>query len=251
MDNERAKIILLCHRPGDPASGDPELEEALQLAQRDRELGQWLQNQSGLRVVVRNKLQDIPIPFGLKTRILANRPQTRPVLPSWLDWLRNPVFTGVMAAILAMVGVAIFWLTHFGPATLEAYQVQMVAFVSNEYAIDFESDDLHQVRMLLAQNDYPDDYIVPPGLHTYPLEGGVRHRWRGNKVSMLCFGSHEKKIPDVWVFVLDRNVLPGAQTSTTPQFSLVGNMATATWSNGQIIYFAATEADESTLRKLL
>jgi hypothetical protein len=82
MNRERAKEILAGYRPNKDLATDPEFAGALGLLAQDPELARWFEHEQALDAALRLKLQEIPIPVGLETRILASRPK-RLTRPAW------------------------------------------------------------------------------------------------------------------------------------------------------------------------
>src|SRR5204863_5690907 len=72
MTREEAKRILATYRPGDQDRLDSHFVEALQETERDAELARWFAEEREFDRAVAAHLNSVPVPFGLKTRILAN-----------------------------------------------------------------------------------------------------------------------------------------------------------------------------------
>ena len=71
MDREQARFILQSFRPDGADSGDPDFEEALAVAARDRELGDWLVREQEQDASVAAALKNLAIPSTLRGRILT------------------------------------------------------------------------------------------------------------------------------------------------------------------------------------
>jgi hypothetical protein len=112
-----------------------------------------------------------------------------------------------------------------------------------------ETHDLNQIRDFLAKNQAQADYQLTPTLERTPAEGCSILNWHGHKVSLLCFDLGNDN--DLWLFVVDRTALPDASATEAPQFTSVGKMATASWSQGDSAYLLAVNGDTETLRKYL
>ena len=70
MNEQEARLILQAYRPGaDP--DDPEVAAALQEAARNPELARWFAEEQAFDRAIAAHLGNVPAPFGLKTRILA------------------------------------------------------------------------------------------------------------------------------------------------------------------------------------
>jgi hypothetical protein len=237
MNRARAKEILASYRPDKDLATDPEFAPALALLEQDAELARWFEHEQALDAALKRKLGGIPIPVGLQTRILANRPKrlTRP------NWWREPSFLSAAAAVLVVIGIAAVWLGPWKPVTWSDYQAQVVERITRPYDLDSKTRSHDQVRQSMAAAGYPSDYRVPPGLVQYPLEGGFRLRWHGNKVSVVCFGSDEDHKPDVWLIVSRRTALSGAPAGATPEFGLIGKSRIARWADDGHFYILATQ----------
>ncbi len=94
MNSQRAKEILVLHRPGvggdehvGPAGADPLVAEALTLAQHHPALGRWFEEQRALDGVIRASLRGIATPAGLAERLLTTGRAT--LAPSKARWWRG------------------------------------------------------------------------------------------------------------------------------------------------------------------
>src|SRR4030095_3071972 len=72
MTKEEAKKILAAYRPGDQDRLESDFAEALQETERDAELARWFADEREFDRAVAAHLKSVTVPFGLKTRILAN-----------------------------------------------------------------------------------------------------------------------------------------------------------------------------------
>lgn len=71
MDNKHAKFILQSFRPDGADVVDPDFQEALQLAAKDRELGQWLAQERSHDTIFVEALTAVNIPDSLRDEILV------------------------------------------------------------------------------------------------------------------------------------------------------------------------------------
>jgi hypothetical protein len=236
MNRERAKEILAGYRPHRDLATDPEFADALALLAQDAELARWFEREQALDAALRLKLQEIPVPVGLQTRILASRPKrlTRP------DGWRQPALLSAAAAALVVIGVLAVLIAPWKPTTWSDYRAKVVGEMTGPYDLDIRTQNPDQVRHGMAAAGYPSDYRLPPGLREYPLEGGVKLRWRGHKVSVVCFGSDEDHKPDVWLIVSSRTALSGAPAEATPEFDVIGKSRIASWADDSHFYIVAT-----------
>lgn len=246
MNRVRAKEILAGYRPRKDDATDPELVSALALLERDTELASWYERERAFDAALRLKLREIPIPIRLRARILEQRPDPR-ARPAW--W-REPSLVSAAAAVLVVLGTSAVWFAPWRPGTWSHYQTRVVRQVTQPYAFDVESRDPAQVRQVMAAAGYPADFRIPPGLSDYPLEGGFTTRWRGHKVSVVCYGSDEQRKPDVWLIVVKQTAFSGAPRSATPELGVKGKSRMASWADDGHLYVLVTQ-DGPDLKGLL
>jgi hypothetical protein len=256
MDSLRAKEILAAYRPTEGEAVDPLVAEALDHARRDPALGRWLEQQTAFDAAIGAKLRQMSVPADLKGRILAHQKTPRPAI---MVWWRQPAFLAA-AAMIIFVGVAL-GLFLSPRRDFNGYRRQMVAFVAEGYKMNVESKDLNQLRQAFTAKGWPSDYMVPLALQSLPVEGGVMLEWRGHKVSLVCWSApgeeqkgeqgeaEEKEEKGTWLFVMEGAAPPNAPTGDTPQFAMVGELATASWSLDGTLYVLASRSDLDSLHK--
>ena len=159
MNEQEARLILQAYRPGaDP--DDPEVAAALQEAARNPELARWFAEEQAFDRAIAAHLGNVPAPFGLKTRILAQLGP--PAAPHRWSW----------AVKLAGVAALLFLLTQvvslFRPAAPEAqvsnYAREMVSFVRLGGALDMESQRSRtNQRMALEKGSVAGVCATAPG----------------------------------------------------------------------------------------
>jgi hypothetical protein len=243
VDNQQARQILELYRPG-VDDADPQFTEALAQAQRDPELQKWLDGQCALYKAVRARFDEITPPANLRGRILAGQKTIRPGV-----WWRDPFMLGALAAAAAAVIVVAFLFVARQPAGFDGFRQAMTRSVSSEYKMMLETNDLDQIRDFLAKNQAQANYKLTPALEKADVEGCTILNWYGHKVSLLCFDLGNDN--DLWLFVADHKTLPDAPATESPQFARVGQMATASWSEGNTTYLLATKGDAEKLRQYL
>ncbi len=101
MNTRIAKEILLLYR-GPIDDSDPQFRAALDYAKSDRELGQWLREQSECYGTIRAKLRAIEPPPDLAEKIVRGRPI--PFLRGWsrVGQLAAAIVISVSATVLLM-----------------------------------------------------------------------------------------------------------------------------------------------------
>lgn len=251
MNHDEAKNILLLYRHGTADADDPQIAEALALAERDPELKNWLVIHCAREFVLREKFRQIPVPAGLKEQIISEHAAER----RRILWRKKSV-PAILIALVLLVASAAFWFSQRGhDDTLAIYQNQMVGVALRGYAMDLLTNNPEPIRAYLAQNHAPADFVLPAALKKTALAGCAVEGWQGTKVSMICFRTGKPLAPggqsDLWLFVVDRASVRGSPAGSSPQFSRVNRLVTATWSQGDKLYLLGTEGDEQTLKQYL
>lgn len=252
MNREEAQFALLRYRPGTLDATDPEIAEALDLAKQDAELSRWLEKQCAQQEIVRAKFRQIPVPVAFKEQIIFERPvQPRAIIP-------RRVFTLAAACALLMLILwsgAEAWRHSPRDDNFSNYQRRMVSTALRGYGMDFESADVAKIRSFLAAKKVSENYQLPVGLQKAEAIGCAIQNWQGTNVAMICFRTGTPLQPgdktDLWLFVVDRAAVKNAPAGTAPQFARVNKLITATWTQGDKLYFLGTYGDETALRKWL
>jgi hypothetical protein len=99
MNTREAKEILQLYR-GPVDDADPQFREALTHAQRDPELAEWLQEQTGCYDAIRAKLRGVEPPIDLPQKIIRTRPI--PFARKWNEILKLAAAIIVSASITAL-----------------------------------------------------------------------------------------------------------------------------------------------------
>jgi hypothetical protein len=251
VNREEAKNILLPYRHGTADAADPQIAEALALAERDTELKDWLVRHCARQFVLREKFRQIAAPAGLKEQIISEQ-AARGKIIFW----REKFTLAAAAGLVFLVVFAAFWFSHRGyGGTLAIYQSRMAGVALRGYAMDLATDNPEQIRAHLAQNHAPADFILPAGLKQVALTGCAVESWQDAKVSMICFRTTKSIAAggqsDLWLFVVDRASVKGAPAGSSPQFSKVNRLITATWTQGGKLYLLGAESDEQEIRQYL
>lgn len=100
MDKERAKFVLQSFRPDGEDTDEPAFAEALSLAAKDRELGEWLAEERAQDAAFAAMLSDVEIPEDLREAIfdVLEGAQDQPA-----DF--DADFVGALAAVRAPAGL--------------------------------------------------------------------------------------------------------------------------------------------------
>ena len=124
------------------------------------------------------------------------------------------------------------------------------AAVNDSNHVDVENKDMKQVVAWLGQHHGENNFVLPVALNCDTGLMGCRVLdWRGQKVSMLCYGLNGSGHVDL--FVAKSNVFPDAPPEDKPQFVSSGGMPTASWSHNGMTYLMVGHGDEAALERIL
>ena len=244
MDSQQAKEILLSYRPGVDDAKDPAIVAALSQLERDPDLANWFQKVQEADRAIRSQLREVPVPFDLKQRILAEQKVARPDF----GW-RKPLLIAAAAAVV-MLGVLSAWIFNRSASNgLNAYRADMVRYVSSSYSSTFlKATSFDELRQVLAARQWPTDFIVPDHLQSVTVIGGGAVEWKGHKVALACMKEGRRGL---WLFVIEKSALPDPPKADSPRVESVDGTPTAAWSEGKNAYLFTVQGDEAFLRKYL
>jgi hypothetical protein len=249
MTRDQARKTLLLYRPGTADAAEPEIAEALALAQQDAELSRWLAQQVAQQEIVRAKIRQMPVPAGLKEQIISERrvfaqKRVMHLAITWVAALAGVMAIGWWAAVVLQ--------RPPDDDTFSNYRNRMVSAALRDYSMDLETNNAAKIRDYLAQQRVAVNYELPAGLQKAAEAGCAIKSWQGAKVALLCFRTGQPLSPggksDMWLFVVDRTAVKGAPAATEPQFAKINKLMTATWTRGGKLYLLGAAVDEQALR---
>jgi hypothetical protein len=258
MNHDEAKQTLLLYRPDQAETTDPQMAEALALANGDAELSSWFTEHCARQKTLREKFRQITPPAGLLEQIISEQAASQRMLLYRRRFTRIAVAS---AAAVMLILVGLFWFNQGSPAdtdtdnTLAFYKQQMAGTALRGYGMDLRTNDAEQIRTYFKGQHSPADYALSGALQQAGLMGCSIQSWQSAKVSMICFRTGQPLAPgfqnDLWLFVVDQKSVPDAPQDSTPQIASVNRLATATWVKDGKLYLLGTTAGESVLRKFL
>jgi uncharacterized membrane protein YbaN (DUF454 family) len=247
VTSSEAREILLLYRAGTADAADTEMSEALALARQDPELGRWFEQHRAFQKAMRAGFRQIEVPAHLKASLLIQKPAQRTFVTPQV-WWRRPVWLTAAAAVLLVLGLIGAWLKPRVPDRFANFQSRMVGAAQLAYRMDLETNDMQQVRQLMANRGAPADYDVPPALEHLQLTCGGRLTWRSNPVTMVCFDRGDKQM--LFLFVMKRSAVKDPPPKT-PQLVKVRQMLAASWTHGDNTYVLAGPEEADFLKKYL
>ena len=244
MTKEEAKKILSAYRPDDQHRRESYFAEALQEAEKDAELARWFAEEREFDRAIAAHLSSVPVPFGLKTRILAN--MARPGGKK-LRWLA-PLATAATAALLLLALVMSGSRTssqHSGSIT--DYKEEMMSFVKLQPPLEMESLEIGPIKQWIAERKAPLAEI-PPGIAAVETMGCRILSFRGHPVTLICF-CHGQTVAHL--FMIDRAALPALKAEKSPVLSSQGGWTIATWADQHYAYMVAVHDGRAAARRYL
>lgn len=230
VNSAEAKKILIACRPGTGDLRTSEALEALAMAQRDAELLRWWEQQRAWHDRVRESFAGIPVPSGLRNRILARAKIIE------VPWWRQRVVWQAAAALVLLATLAVFLMRPSGREdTFQTFRSRMVRNVLRQYSMDIVTNDMAQIRAYLDSKQAPADYTLPPRLEQLPALGGGALGWQGRRASMVCLDS--KTNGTLFLFIVDDQAVRSAPTR--PEFAAIKNLTTVSWTSGGKAYVLA------------
>jgi hypothetical protein len=248
MDKDEIRKILASARPGGQDADDPLIASAQESAQKDPELTRLFEEQQEFDRRFAEAVDEIPIPAGLQTRIMAAGVSEKARIRQGSLWPRR--IGWAVATIVVLIALFSAWRGLFQPAvSLADFRGEMISFIKLAPPLELESRDLERIQTWLSRTDAPADVSVPPGLSTLEPVGCRVLFFRGQKVTLICFRRGGTKLAHL--LVLDRLALQGLSSDGVPVFAQEGEWMTATWNEKGRIYLLAAQGDRALLERYL
>lgn len=240
MNRTEAQFILGACPPGPLPTDDPQVAEALALAEQDPELSRWLRETRAFDAAVAVQLRQVAPPADLRAALLAGRRLTPVVVrPRW----RQPQWLALAALVVLCLGLTGLWLGR-GDATAAGFRTAAAQFLSDtwQHEFDLPEQSFPKIREWLAQQ--PGGLVIqaPAALAAQRTYGCKVWNWRGHRATLVCFVA--RGTGDVIHIVsVDRKELPAevpVPDLAAPQFARTGDWNTALWSQEGRVYVALT-----------
>lgn len=245
MDEKQARLILQAARPGDQDRTDPEIAAALQAVAGSPELSRWFAEEQAFDRAMAAHLEAVPVPYGLKTRIVAQGAESTPSPKR--RWIFGLVAAVALVLLLAQ-GVS-FWRGPKSGANLPAdYAREMASFIQLSPPLEVESNNLETIKNWLAKKEST-PMNVPARLAALAPIGCRILSFRGHDVSLICFHREGSRIAHL--FVVDRAALPKMKPGDKPIFANEHGWMTATWAEGDRVYMIAMQGGRAAIESYL
>ena len=246
MTQDEAKSLLEVYRPDGSDAADPRMAEALALAKRDPELGEWFAREQAFDAGIRQHLRATPTPANLRTAILAGGK-----VIERLTWWQLVNWSRVAATALVLLVGAGFFLSSLNRtqgilvASREASQITD----SRAEHLTLTTNELAAVRQFLAKCKAPSDFQVPEGMRKLPVVGRTVVGMEAQTASALRFLISGRI--QLTLFVVDRIEDRDIPADGTVRIIEDGDWATAIWSDEKRTYIVRGPVPGESLRRVL
>ncbi len=259
MEKNEARQILQAYRSDLSAIDDPNVREALRLAEDDPQLQALLKEEQAFDRAFAEKLQQIEPPASLMERILENAPlETNSMVeqqkPAKLIWWKNPAVWSAAACLLALIALAAVFMPIRSPSANQADLVLMNNFARAAalhsptiHQMDFQHNNISEIGAYLAKNNSPHPRDLPGNMDQLLGMGCVTYTWENNPVGVICLQG--KKVYNLYVANQDGLAIERDQPS--PSYKQFGNYSTALWTKGNLVYVLTVEGKQEDLSPLL
>lgn len=252
MTKEQAKEALRRYRTAQDVSEDPELAVALELTKSDALLSAFLKQQEAFFQTVRLGLRTPSPPANLKERILEAGFRSKGTPGNQAEIITFPWKTLVPLAAAALfavlLGVTAIWLgSSREPDRFADFRERTARIALRDYnRMDKKSTNSIEIRSYLAEHSSFGNFSIPKGLENATIFGCAVLPWRDIPTGMVCFKRGGGTNNLVWLFMIESPSVLGAPPAGKPEFRLIGQFSTASWSVGGKAYvlgLVGTEAD--------
>ena len=247
MTNKDASFLLGAYRPNGSDSTDPEFSEALAQAARDPALKVAFEAQRGFDSAVAARVQSIPIPPDLRSRILTGGRISRPS-----RWVAPRRLWAIAAMLALFAGLGVWYFIH-GKDGSDAWEDQALGalngLLSGQEKFDVSSANVAELQQWLRANGSPSAAALPDGMQRLASLGCKTLSWNGNRISIICFHGPGGEL--VHLAMMDRSALAKPPPDGHPVYETRDGWRLACWSQGNMAMMLATRAQESQLHALL
>lgn len=241
MDNQEAKFILKAYRSNGADAGDPAFREALEQAQRDPALREWLSEQQALDQAIAGKLKSIPAPASLRESILAGA-RAGSVRRSW--W-RSQAWLAIAAGLMVAIGLSFAWRQVKAGRALD----RLAEFAAYDLLHGQHGGRGEEVHRLVSVLEDRSTHLAA-SLNIDPQKLGATGcrslSFAGHEIVEVCFARNGAEFH---LYIARRGDLVPAGKG--PRFAQAGKAATMAWSDANFVYVVAGDSGTDRLRALL
>jgi|GEM_PF-982420 len=248
MDDAELQLRLSACRPNGQDNDDPLLREAMETLPHRPDLMNWFANEQSFDRCMCKAVAEVKVPENLCAEILAASKMSASV-PRWqrLPWL-------AAAAALALLGLVYsIYEPKTQDTTLAQFESEIVdifdGMKNRGFGLEHVSGELTNVSAWLGNQGAPKPYIIQPGTKSARPFGCRVVTWRGQKVTMVCFGRGDQ---EAHLFVVLRESLKDLPENLPPQkVQHVDGYPVAAWSCRKCVYVLLGDSPETKLEDFL
>ncbi|MEO8354027.1 MAG: hypothetical protein ABI680_20045 [Chthoniobacteraceae bacterium] len=246
MTSEEAKLILNAARPSGKDDDDPVVAGALSVVHRDPELTSWLAQTRDFDGRLSTILRGHEAPPWLLEHILAGSS-----LESRARRNRSVVIGAIAAALALLLSIATWRMVAPTQPRFGEMRNFVAEFVGDKWDHSFTLDqsDFQKINTWLAHHPGMSKMEVSQQLAKSSAYGCKVIDWEHRKISLVCFDVegmgaivHVLATPKAGL----KNV-PGPE----PVYAEAGGFNSASWTKGDTVYVALTQASKGELASLL
>lgn len=262
MNIEEAKALLAATRAGESDPDNPDLADALRLAEQEPELAAWLETEYAFDEAFSAKLQEIKPPDDLKARLHALAPEDERLgespattddkvisLPKRAWWQRG----GILSAAATIVILFAFGTLLLDPTEVDAseglphYYDHVTNHRHSGPELHKALEDMEVIRQELAQKEHPVPGILPDKIDEL-LEIGYGHfEYKGFPVSVI----HMSNGHIYHLYLIDRSAFDADDNISKPQVLASNKLALMAWMDNDHLYVLILDGTVEHLEGLL
>ena len=247
MNSQQAKFILQGYRPNGADAGDATFGEALEHARNDPGLREWFAREQTFDPKVAAKLNEVPVPAGLREAILAGARVTRAEIPR-RNWWQQPTWLAVAAGIAVLFSVALGRWSRSAPAVDTLAEL---ALLDTKHTWNHHGQHGETAGVLQAALSQPTTHVsgLPPVDFDGMRKTGCRTlSFKGRDVLEVCFNRN-----GIWYhcYIAQRADFPALAMAAAPVFQEQGDLSGMTWADATHIFVVVSGAGRSALEKLI
>jgi hypothetical protein len=222
------------------------------MLRRDPSLEEWFARRKAADEHLAKALASIPIPAGLRERLLNLETGGRLASPTrW--WARREAvlaFAAIFVASITGILVRVTRPPRLSPNTWQSEALAMMRKLdSGEQSLDHKTNDSAAIQGFLRDKGFPIPAELPHGLTSNSRVGCKTFQVQGKPASIICFELSPGLLAHLVVLDVGPEV-SGTQVGQ-PSFAENGQWRTASWSDGTKTYMIGTRAGLQQLKGLL
>ncbi len=249
---DQHKFILQSYDPERVNEAPGVLRQALNEAANNAELQSFADSEAAFDQAFRDKLNSVPVPEGLKDRILDRvNVEKKPVVGGATSptWWRSAGLISAAATILIALGI----LFLFSQQPIQAYtSPELEAFIdaSAEYSDRIENliynTELDAIKAILIERQSPFPQHLPQSVEKLGEIGCKPVKINGIQASLICM--KDERV--YHLYVTDRTHFPEQKDLPKEVRLQCGEYATATWTTETQVFVLTAQGNEKCLDKL-